>query len=795
MNNFKRRTLPLLSTSVLAAMAMSTSVSAIAGNLQEVDQVTYTGVNAEFAQWRAQQKDAKFQDSTDQIIVEFKNQGKKDKSVKRLIKKLKKSLKDKTKFKDKASGMTRYVFKFDESIDAKQYQEILDLVRSDDNVSFAEMDPVRYLMAETTPWGIPNVQANLLSDNDAGNMTVCIIDSGYEQSNPDLAANNATGTNDSGTGNWYQAGGSHGTHVAGTIAGVNNTQGVVGVLPNTNVNLHIVKVFNEAGWGYSSDLVTAVNTCVNNGAKVVNMSLGGPSYSASEDSGMQSAAAQDVLLVAASGNDGNATLSYPASYDIVMAVGAVDESGKHAEFSQYTAQVEVAAPGEAVLSTVAGDGRLGTITVGSSTYGNDRVVPQTHYIQSAGSYVVSNINGSVSGSLGSCSISGASYSCSNVAGNICVAERNGNQSGSGYPEINPAKACADAGAVGVIVYSNSDRPGLQNPFLVDANNDVNMPAVSVNRTLGLALMGKLGQSTTLTVTGNQDYAYYNGTSMATPHVAGVAALAWSNNIACTASEVRSALKNTAVDLETSGRDDKTGFGLVQAKAASDYLAASCGGSTPPPPPTGNSTLENGVAKTNLSGASNAVLEFTMDVPAGATDLAFAMSGGTGDADLYVKFGSKPTTSSYDCRPYLNGNNENCSFASPQAGTYHVKVIGYSAFNGVSLTGSYTEATPPSPGFSTTVSNISASRSQWKYYTIEIPAGKSNFSVDTYGGSGDADLYIRFGSQPTTSQYDCRPYKSGNTESCSVNNPAAGTWHIGIRAYSTFSGLNMDVAYE
>ena len=77
-----------------------------------------------------------------------------------------------------------------------------------------------------------------------------------------------------------------------------------------------------------------------------------------------------------------------------------------------------------MLSTVAGDGRLGYITVGSTSYGNDSVVPQTHYVQSAGNYVVNNVDGSANGVLASCTISGSSYSCTNVNGNICLAERN-----------------------------------------------------------------------------------------------------------------------------------------------------------------------------------------------------------------------------------------------------------------------------------------------------------------------------------------------------------------------------------
>ena len=785
MRNNKKLVLSALAGSIALASASASAVSQ--AQINKVSQKDDSTVQS-FAEWRAQEK-LNRQDYTDRLIVTFKDKNQGKMVPPGLAKKIGLNMKHVKILKNNS-----HVIALDEMHSIKDIEKFIEKLRKHPSVESIEPDYQRYLMSQNQPWGIAQTQSDQLSDSDASNMTVCIIDSGYQQSNPDLAANNASGTNNSGTGNWYQAGGSHGTHVAGTIAGVNNSEGVVGVLPNTNVNLHIIKVFNESGWGYSGDLTDAVDTCVNNGAKVVNMSLGGSGSSNTERNALQAAADQDVLLIAASGNDGNTTLSYPASYDSVMAVGALDSNNQHAEFSQYTSQVEISAPGEAVLSTVAGDGRLGYISVGSTTFGNDSVVPQTRYIQSGGSYSVSNINGTASGELASCTISGSSYSCTNVSGNVCLAERNDNQKGSNYPEINPAKACADAGASAIIVYGNTDRPGLQNPFLVDANADVSVPTVSVDRALGQQLMGQLGTSATVTVNGSQDYAYYNGTSMATPHVAGVAALVWSNNISCTAEQVRSALKNTALDIDVAGRDDKTGFGLVQAKAASDALASSCSGTTPPPPSTGD-VLENGVAKTNLSSSSE--ISFTMEVPAGATNLSFDMTGGTGDADLYVKFGSAPTSSSYDCRPYASGNNESCPITNAQAGTYYVKVVAYSAFSGVSLTGSYTESNTGggATGGSASVTDISVSRRQWQYYTIDIPAGMSTLDFAMSGGSGDADLYIRQGAQPTSSQYDCRPYKSGNNETCSFTNPAAGTWHIGIYGYSAASGVDLNVTYN
>jgi len=783
----------MLSSVALAVLTVVSSTSSAAQS--DIKQVAAnTAVQTQqsqlsFADWKAQQK-LQRNDYTDRLIITFKDKNQGKTVPPGLAKKIGLDLKHVKILKNNS-----HIISFDKMHPLKDVEKFIEKLRKHPSVESIEPDYQRFLMAQNQPWGIAKTQSDQLTDADSANMTVCIIDSGYERANPDLNANNASGTNNSGTGNWYQNGGSHGTHVAGTIAGVNNSEGVVGILPNTNVNLHIVKVFNADGWGYSGDLSDAVDTCVNNGAKVVNMSLGGSGSSNTEKNALQAAANTGVLLVAASGNDGDSTHSYPASYDSVMAVGALDSNDQHAEFSQYTSQVEISAPGEAILSTVAGDGRLGYISIGSTTYGNDNVVPQTHYIQSGGNYVVSNVDGTASGDLTSCTISGSSYSCSNVNGNICLAERNDNQKGSNYPEINPAKACADAGASGVIVYSNSDRPGLQNPFLVDANSDVTVPTVSVDRNLGQQLLTQLGSSTTLTVNGNQDYSYYNGTSMATPHVAGIAALIWSNNPNCTADDVRSAIKSTALDIDVAGRDDKTGYGLIQAKAASDLLASDCNGDTTPPT-TGN-VLVNGETKSGLNATSGNELNFTLEVPAGATNLTFDMSGGTGDADLYVKFGSAPTSSSYDCRPYKTGNTESCPVSSAQAGTYFVKVVAYSSFSDVNLTASYTEPSTGggATGGSSSVTDISVARRAWKYYTIDIPAGMATLDFNMSGGSGDADMYIKRGAQPTSSSYDCRPYKSGNNEDCSFNNPIADTWHIGIYGYSAASGISLDVTYN
>ncbi|RKH05020.1 peptidase S1 [Corallococcus sp. CA053C] len=108
-----------------------------------------------------------------------------------------------------------------------------------------------------------------------------------------------------------------------------------------------------------------------------------------------------------------------------------------------------------------------------------------------------------------------------------------------------------------------------------------------------------------------------------------------------------------------------------------WINSTINGTTPPP---GITLLE----KTGLSGAASSFTHFAITVPAGAATLTVVQSGGTGDSDLYVRQGSQPTTSAYNCRPYTSGNAETCTLNSPAAGTWYVSVRGYTSFSGVSV---------------------------------------------------------------------------------------------------------------
>ncbi|HET8897577.1 MAG TPA: M4 family metallopeptidase, partial [Rhodanobacteraceae bacterium] len=221
--------------------------------------------------------------------------------------------------------------------------------------------------------------------------------------------------------------------------------------------------------------------------------------------------------------------------------------------------------------------------------------------------------------------------------------------------------------------------------------------------------------------------------------------------------------------------------------------------------SGGGTLANGVATTGISVGTGAWTgTYTVTIPSGATNLVISMSGGTGDADMFVKFGTDPTTSSYDCRPYKSGNAESCSFATPSAGVYHVKLNGYQAASGVSLKATWSTGGGGGGGGDTggalqngvAKTGIAVGTGVWSgSYTVTIPAGASNLVIASSGGSGDADLYVRFGSDPTTSSYDCRPYKSGNNESCSFAAPTAGVYHVMLRGYQAASNVSLKATWS
>jgi serine protease len=284
-----------------------------------------------------------------------------------------------------------------------------------------------------------------------------------------------------------------------------------------------------------------------------------------------------ILSIAAAGNEGTNAHSYPASYDSVVSVAAIDSNKVVADFSQYTNQVELAAPGVGVLSTVPYLDST-SITVDGVTY--------------AAGHVDFSARGTASGALangGLCDTTNSAWS-----GKVVLCERGVI---SFYDKVRNVQLSGGAAAA---IYNNV--PGGFLGTLGDGNSST-IVGISLSQEDGQYLVAnKLGQGATVSSTyaaPASGYEYYDGTSMATPHVSAVAALVWSSNPTATNAEIRQVLRDTAEDLGAAGRDNYYGYGLVQAKAAIDALGGG-GGGDPLELHVGNMTAVKSVKGKNWS---------------------------------------------------------------------------------------------------------------------------------------------------------------------------------------------------
>jgi serine protease len=431
----------------------------------------------------------------------------------------------------------------------------LNRLKSDPHVKKIEPDPERYLMSEKIPYGIPMVQADLVSDEFSGDRKVCIIDSGFQKSHEDLQDERLSGVALGGTGNAFEDRCGHGTHVAGIIAALENQVGVIGVMPGNHLRFHIVKIFGDdckSSPSRASDLIAAVRSCRNAGSNVINMSLGGPSASAIEEEAFGDAFDAGILSIAAAGNDGDTSYSYPASYNSVISVGAINSKGSVASFSQRNDHVEFAAPGVEVLSTSPFI-ETNTVTVDGKIY-------QGNWIEFA-ARSKGNSGALVNGAL--CDKKSASWQ-----GKIVLCKR-----GQIFFRTK-VENVQSSGGIGAVIYNNA--PGNFSGTLGDGPAS-SIPAISLSQVQGLFLLNHKLKLEAKVVSQRKEpasgYDRESGTSFSSPHVAGVAALIWSYGPQWTNEQILEALRATAKDLGPPGKDNSYGYGLPQAKPALDWLRA------------------------------------------------------------------------------------------------------------------------------------------------------------------------------------------------------------------------------
>jgi serine protease len=410
---------------------------------------------------------------------------------------------------------------------------------------------------ETLPYGIQMVQANLISAPNAADRRICIIDSGYSEQHADLRDDTGDDLtqllSDSGSGSWNKDSFGHGTHVAGTVAAIGgNGVGVIGA--NPNVQLH-VKVFGddnlvEGGtqtWTYSSTLVQALNSCRTAGSHIVSMSLGGSVKTRTEELAFNDADAAGVLSIAAAGNAGNGSTSYPAGYASVMSVAAVDANEDVAGFSQKNRDVEIAAPGVSVLST--------TPYLDSNTLKSDAITWQGGHLE--GAPRTTGISG-VLVNGGQCTSAGS------WSGQVVLCQRGDNT----FAE--KVAAVQAGGGVAAAIYNVAASDATCGVYTGTLGRRVTttIAAITLSCADGAAALthaNSVGQVASAFLAPGSGYESWDGTSMATPHVSAVAALVWSCNLGINSQQLRDRLNQSAKDKGVAGRDTSFGYGIVQAK--------------------------------------------------------------------------------------------------------------------------------------------------------------------------------------------------------------------------------------
>ena len=314
--------------------------------------------------------------------------------------------------------------------------------------------------------------------------------------------------------------------------------------------------------------------------------------------------------------------------------------------------------------------------------------------------------------------------------------------------------------------------------------------------------------------GNDSYAWYAGTSMAAPHVAGTAALMMdAAGEALPPDEIETILRNTgyAANGTVTGCNTASLWcaSLIDAGRA---VAVASGAEDlpdeppPPPPPPPPTVLDNGVAVEVGELIAGTDKFYTLEIPAGQAIANFDLVPGTaatGDADIYVRYGSAPTNSAFDCRPWTSGTvTENCSFTNPQAGTWHVRVVAYTTSTGYTVEGEYGGTAPPPPPPPTTTPLVNGeslelgamAASTQQFFVLDVPASATEVEFvmsPGEGASGDSDLYVRFGEAPTGTLYDCRPFTGGTMqEVCTFSPSQAGQYFVRINAWSASNGYSL-----
>ncbi len=264
-----------------------------------------------------------------------------------------------------AGGEVDHVFTRLEIVEARVPVQAIQGLRNNPQISFVESNQAVKAL-ETIPWGIERIFASenqlrdTWQDTSGENTKVAVLDTGIDGAHSDL--NVVGGVNFVNSEPYDVDLNTHGTHVAGIIAALNQGSGIAGVAPG--VSLYSVTVLNSEGSGFISDVIKGIEWAMDEDIAIINMSLGAEEHSEALLQMVDAAFAAGHLLIGAAGNEGTFngngdTVAYPARYQAVIAVAASTQNDNRATFSSHGPDIELIAPGSNIHSTLPGD-----------TYGN-----------------------------------------------------------------------------------------------------------------------------------------------------------------------------------------------------------------------------------------------------------------------------------------------------------------------------------------------------------------------------------------------------------------------------------------
>lgn len=433
---------------------------------------------------------------------------------------------------------------------------------------------------QTVPWGIDMVNAQDVWDVSRGQgVNVAVLDTGVSWDHPDLAHAWAGGYNVFEPGTLPRDRFRHGTHVAGTIAAADNSFGVVGVAPA--VTLWGVKVLDDNGEGTDETVAAGIDWVITQsklrgGRWIINLSLGADVDSEVERNAIYAALANGIVVVASSGNMGSDFPLFPAGYDGVISVGAIDPASRRVGFSSYGRNLSVMAPGVQVESSVT----PGLVSPATVVVDNAAVTAWD---------VRGSAYGRVEAAVVACGLGRPEDFPASVRGRIALITR-------GELDFrDKARNAKAAGAVAVIIANNTSAFGRNwsmvtddcvDPLCATDPDERDFPlTVGVLQSAGELLAAYSGKVTLEYRC--QDYQGLSGTSMSAPHVTGIAALMLSLDLTLSPAQIGWIIAHTATDIDSPGWDRFTAWGSADALRAAQWVAPHrFGVEAPIPHPTG-----------------------------------------------------------------------------------------------------------------------------------------------------------------------------------------------------------------